>query len=130
MNNIMNWLKKTNVTYFLVSLLISLGAFLVNNNFRETFPRKLSESIFWLTIPIFVFSVINFFLKKIDILSSWVRFTNYYFIIALIIILLTPTSTHGLDFVPFVKETVTIALASTYSIISLFLIIYKSLKKE
>ena len=127
----MDWLKekKVNIIYLMVSFLITLASYLVNVNFRETFPRKFSESIFWLTVPILVFSVITFTLKK-SIFLSWARTTNYLFCIFIVIILFTPTSTHGLDFFPIVKETVTIVLAILYSVISLVLIIYKSFKKE
>jgi hypothetical protein len=130
MNNLLSWFreKKTNIICFVISFSISLGAYLANDFFRETLPRKFSESIFWLFAPVFIFSIVNFALKK-SIFLSWFKFTKYYLIIALIIIFLTPTSTHGLDFFPIVKETVTIVLASIYSGVSIFLITYKSLKK-
>ena len=127
----MGWIKekKINIIYLIASFLIVVTSFVVNVNFRETFSRKLSESIFWLTIPILVFSIITFMIKK-SVFLSWAKVTNYLFVVFVVIILLTPTSTHGLDFIPIVKETVTILLASLYSIISLFIILYKSLKKE
>ena len=127
----MSWLKdkKNNVLYLGISLILILVSYLVNDYFRETFPRKFSESIFWLTVPVFVFSIITFLVKR-DTFQSWTKLTNYLFSISIVIILLTPTSTHGLDFFPIVKETVTIFLAILYSIISLILIIFKSLKKD
>jgi len=120
--------KETNIKYFGFSTLVAVVAYLVNTNIVEDLPRKLSESIFWLVVPIIILSTIASVLKK-DTFLSWAKLTNYYFIISIIIILLTPTSTHGLDFVPIIKETMTIALASTYSVISLLLIVYKSFKK-
>ncbi|MDP2693239.1 MAG: hypothetical protein Q8O88_06445 [bacterium] len=122
--------KKENIIYLIVSFLVTLISYLVNINFREKLLTiALSESIFWLVVPILVFSIVTFATKK-DTFISWKKITNYFFIISVIIVLITPTSTHGLDFVPLVKETVTIVLASLYSIVSLILIFYKSLKKE
>jgi len=122
--------KNTQVCYVLIPLLIVVISYLINTNFRgKLLTIALSESFFWLTVPILFFSIVVFSLKE-STFKSWTKFTNYFFIISLVIILLTPTSTHGLDFVPLVKETVTIFLAILYSIISLVLIIYKSLKKE
>ena len=128
----MNWLleKKINSLYLGASFLVVVISYLVNTNFREKLLTiALSESIFWLVVPILVFSIITLATRK-DTFLSWKKFTNYFFIISVIIVLITPTSTHGLDFVPLVKETVTIALASLYSVISLIIIFYKSLKKE
>lgn len=127
----MNWIKekKINIMYVVISFLTVVLAYLVNTNFREDLPRKLSESIFWLVVPILFFSTITLVTKR-SVFSIWVKMTNYFFISSVVIILLTPTSTHGLDFLPVVKETVTIALAGLYSVISLILILYKSLKKD
>jgi hypothetical protein len=127
----MNFLieKKNNFVYVLSSFLFAIISYFVNVNYREDLPRKLSESLFWLVVPIFIFSIITLITRKF-IFLSWAKMTRYFFTISIIIILITPTSTHGLDFVPIVKETVTIVLASIYSVLSLFLIIYKSLKKE
>jgi len=110
--------------------MVIIVAYLVNTNFRDkSLTIALSESMFWLVIPILFFSIVTLVLRR-NIFLSWIKMTNYFFIISIVIILIIPTSTHGLDFFPLVKETMTIILASIYSIISLSLIIYKSLKKE
>lgn len=126
----MNWLieKKINIIYLISSILLVLVSYLINTNFRDDLPRKLSESIFWLVAPILIFSVLTFFIKKATF-SSWKNMTNYFFIFSIIIILITPTSTYGLNFSPITKETVTIILVGLYSFISLSLILYKSFKK-
>lgn len=121
--------KTKNIIYIVVSFLIVVSAYFVNINFKEDLPRKLSESVFWLVVPILIFSIITLMTKR-SVFSIWAKMTNYFFISSVVIVLLTPTSTHGLDFFPVVKETVTIALASSYSIISLILVLYKSFKKE
>ncbi len=132
MNKLLNWFldKKANTTYLGISCLVVIIAYLVNINFREkSLTIALSESIFWLTVPVLIFSVINLFFKG-SIFVSWAKFTKYFFIVSLAIILMTPTSTHGMDFLPIVKETVAVALAILYSVASLFLITYLSFRKE
>lgn len=126
----MNWLKekKVNFIYLISSISVVFISYFINTNFREDLPRKLSESVFWLVIPIVIFSIITLFTQKNTFLV-WKKITNYFFTVSIVIILFTPSSTHGLDFLPIVKETVTIVLASLYSIISLGLILYKSFKK-
>lgn len=128
----MNWAlnHKVNLKYSLLSALIVIFAFYININFRDrSITIELSESFFWLTVPILVFSIITLFLKA-EVFNSWIKFTKYYFIASVIIILITPTSSHGLDFFPIVKETVTIFLSALYSVISLFLIMSKFFKKS
>ncbi len=123
-------MKKINIIYSIISLLIIVASYFINSIFfRDAFLKKFSESIFWLTVPVLCFSLITIFLKT-STFNAWRKLTNYFYLISLLIILITPTSTHGLDFVPFVKETVTILLAIIYSVVSIFLIIFKSLKKE
>ncbi len=122
-------LKKNNIIIFLISLTLILLAYYINTNYRDDLPRKLSESIFWLTIPISFYGLITLFLRD-SVFRSWFKFTKYYFIISVLIVLIAPTSTHGLDFFPIVKETVTIFLSVLYSAISLILIIYKLIKND
>ena len=125
----MNNDKKAKIFYLTTSIFVIVISYIVNSNLRETLPRNLSESIFWLTVPVFIFSIITLFTKN-TAFQLWAKITNYLYIFFIFIILLTPTSTHGLDFLPIVKETVSIALAILYSIISLILILYKSFKKD
>ena len=128
----MNWLKKKkiNIIYVVIFSLAAVISYLVNVNLREKLlVITLSESFFWLAAFVLFFSITTLFFKR-SVFLSWVKITKYFLIISIIIILLTPTSTHGLDFFPIIKETVTIMLISLYSIISLFLIIYKSFQKQ
>lgn len=128
MNLLIN--KRVNIIYFVVSFLVVVMSYLVNINIREKLLIiALSESIFWLTVPILFFSIVTF-LTRNSIFLIWKKVTNYFLIISIVIVLFTPTSSHGLDFFPLVKETATIVLSSIYSIISLILIIYKSLKNK
>ena len=128
----MDWIKekKLNIIYLIVSFFLVVISYIVNVNLREKLLTiSLSESFFWLAMPVLIFSIITFMMKKNTFLI-WAKMTNYVFIISLVIVLLTPTSTHGLDFVPIIKETVSIGLAILYSIISLLLIFYKSLQNK
>ncbi len=126
----MNWSnKKVNILYFLSFLFVVVVMYLINDSTNTKFIKKLSESFFWLSVPVFISSLITLFLNE-RVFQSWKKFTNYFLVLSVIVILITPTSTHGMDFFPIIKETVTIALATVYSVISLILIVYKSLKKE
>ena len=128
----MYWIKekKINILYLIVSFFLVVISYIVNVNLREKLLTiALSESIFWLVVPVLVFSIVTFMMKK-STFSSWAKMTNYVLIISMVIVLLTPTSTHGLDFVPIIKETVSIALAILYSVISLLLVFYQFLKSR
>jgi hypothetical protein len=82
-----------------------------------------------MSFSVFIFSVIAVFIKE-NAYIAWKKFTKYFLIFSVLVILITPTSTHGMDFFPIVKETVTFALALIYAVISLPLIIYKSFKNN
>lgn len=119
--------KLKNRSYLVSSFVFLLLFLLINNQNYFINLRYIGKIFFWLCIPVFIFSLITFFLKD-GLYLSWRKFTNYFLIFSVLIILITPTSTHGLDFLPLVKETMTIALTIIYSIVSLILVIYKSFK--
>lgn len=125
----MNSLKKRKNVYFsIIYLLFLLLSYYVNINSNSTIIEKLSESLFWLSAPILFFSLINLFFRE-ETFISWSKFTIYYFIISVILVLISPNSTHGMDIYPATKENVTIVLSVMYSVFSLVLIAYKSFKK-
>ncbi len=80
-------------------------------------------------ISIFIFSLITLKLKE-STFKLWKIFSFWVIPIFLIIISLLPTRTHGLDVVSIVKGTAVLFLTILYSITSLLLIIYKSIRKE
>lgn len=80
-----------------------------------------------ITPSILFFSLINFFLSK-KVFYSWKKFTFYYILLYLIIILITPWYL-GDGFFNIQKFHISYLGAIIYSIISLILITYKSFKK-
>lgn len=84
---------------------------------------------FLLFVPMFIFSIITFKLKELTFIL-WRNFSIWAIPISLIVISFLPTNTHGLDFIPVTKGTVIFLLTILYSIISLALVIYKSLQNN
>jgi hypothetical protein len=123
-------MKTNRLKYSLIFLLVLVVSYYVNTNYRYyDIVGALSEFTFWMGFSIFILAVISVFIKE-NAYTSWKKFTNYFLVFAVLVILITPTSTHGMDFFPITKETVTIALSALYAVISLPLIIYKSFKKD
>ncbi len=119
--------KQINFLYLILSLIIIIVSYIVNLNFRDKLETiALSESFFWLLVPVFVFSSINMIFKKSHI-SNWIMFTKYYIPICAILVVITPTSTNGMDFIPLVKETLTITFSAFYSLTSFYLIFLKKI---
>lgn len=126
----MDWLnrKKKSLIYFLFFLLLVLVFYYFNSQRYLPDIRYISKILFWMAVPAFIFSLISVFLRE-EVTRSWRKFTNYFLPISIVVILLTPNSSHGMDILPLIKENVTILLVSVYSIVSLVLILYKSFKK-
>ncbi|KND48218.1 MAG: hypothetical protein AB201_01310 [Parcubacteria bacterium C7867-006] len=122
--------KKQSILYLVLSLLVLGISYYVNINMRDRLLTiALSKSVFWLAIPIMFFSLFSFFIRY-STFKSWSKFTLFYIVISILIVLISPNSTHGMDIYPATKENMTIVLASIYSVVSIILIIYKSFKKE
>jgi uncharacterized membrane protein YhaH (DUF805 family) len=84
-------------------------------------------NLFFIFIPIFIFSVINLKLNDLGF-RKWKKLTFIYLIIYLIIYFISPT--HGNGYIWLQRETISFFGSILYSIISLTLIIYKLFKKE
>lgn len=122
--------KKNNIFYLLFFVFFLALAYFINVNFRSKLLYiALSKSLFWLCVPIFIFSIFTLFMNS-SVFLAWRKFTNYYLIISIFIILITPTSTHGMDFLPIIKERVTILLAGIYSAFSFVVILYRYFKSK
>lgn len=138
MNKIIEWftLKK----FLFISLISVFLSFLF---FQRTFKHNVCGlgnydcydliNFIWLLfvflgslfLPIFI----NFFIKKDQVFKSWRKFTFIYLLVYLFFIILVPWD-WGDAYLPIYKGTVALALVVLYSIISLILIVHKSLKKE
>ncbi|OGI65644.1 hypothetical protein A3A95_01645 [Candidatus Nomurabacteria bacterium RIFCSPLOWO2_01_FULL_39_18] len=139
MSNLINWFtrKKLFVISFLGAVVFFVGNFVdisipVDVCYQEGFCGDISEALmvyFLIFLPFFIFSLITTKLKD-SIFFTWRNFSLWALPISFLFISFFPTFTHGMDFLPIIKGTVSYTLAIVYSIISLILIIYKSLKKE
>ena len=133
MNKIIEWFTKKNV---LVSSIVFLFLYIVSYynkilmlpNFYRDFccidDRKLN--LFFIFLPIFIFTIIFINLNK-RTFSSWKKFTLIYLVFYIIIYFLVPTQANG--YLWFQRETISFVGSIIYSLISLILIIFKSLKK-
>ncbi|MEK7471122.1 MAG: hypothetical protein AAB623_00535 [Patescibacteria group bacterium] len=84
-------------------------------------------NLFLIFIPIFIFTIIFSILSETKF-NVWKKFTFIYLFIYLFIYFIVPTQGNG--FIWFQRETISFFGSIIYSTISLFLIIYKSFKKE
>lgn len=130
------WFNKKHLTIlsFFFSLVFIVSYFIHSADFCywRQYCSLVSEIFTLYSLPfisVFFFSLITFKLKE-PTFNLWKNFSMWAIPISLIIITFLPMRTHGLDFVPVVKGTVILFLTILYSIISLILIFYKSLKKE
>lgn len=115
----------------ILPIVFSLGmiviAYFFNENFRYLISKDTSESIFWITVPIFVFSIIVFFLNT-SMWNLWFKFSLFFYAFALIISFFPLSTTR--DFAPSIQEIFIYIFSILYTIISIILIIYKSIKKS
>lgn len=88
---------------------------------------RLSALASLIFVPILFFALVSFMLEKQEIFASWIKFTAYFFIVNLLLVIVTPWY-WGDGFMNIQKETNTIGLAVLYAVISLVLISYKSYK--
>lgn len=134
MQNFLN--RISNKRAFLVSVIMVLLYFVsyfnkvlelpsVYRNFCCADDRKLN--LFLIFIPIFLFSFILFKLNS-SVFEKWKKFTLIYLFIYIVIYLLSPTQGDG--FIWFQRETVSLFGSVIYLVLSLLLILYKSLRKD
>lgn len=125
----MNLIKNKSLIFVIFFLISGILAFYINDITYVKTTKKLSEFVFWMSVPAFIFSVISLFVRE-EVARKWRKFSNYFLLASVVIILLTPNSSHGMDIYPLIKENVTIALATLYSTISLLLVLYTSFRKS
>jgi hypothetical protein len=137
MNKFFGWFTKKKI--FIISLLgiliqgfsrfsIDLGicSYYLSDCGKFSYIIVIFSFIF---IPVFIFSLLTLKLKE-HIFNFWRNFSIFIILMFFVVINFLPLNTHGLDFFPITKGTVMFFFTIIYSIISLILIIYKSLKKE
>lgn len=128
-------MKKNRLIYGSIFLLVIIISYFINSNYYYyDFVRKFSEFTFWMSFSVFIFSVITVFIKE-NAHVSWRKFTKWFLVIAVLVILITPNSGNsggslGMNIYAIDKELVTFLLSGLYAVISLPLIIYKSFKNE
>ena len=134
MNNLLNWFTKKRLIYgFLIMVFVYIISYFNRALELPYFFRSFccvddrTLNLFLIFIPVFIFSVIFIHFDEVKF-KSWEKFTFVYLLIYLLIYLLSPTQGNG--YIWFQREMISFLGSIFYSIISLFLIIYKSLKKE
>ena len=81
------------------------------------------ETIFLLSIPVFVFSSITYWMKG-EVYRAWFRFARWWIPLSIILIFLSPE--YSSDWIlPIVKGTVAFAMSALFVIIYTILIIWK-----
>lgn len=125
--------------FFIILGIVSLVLFLVflqdkNTNFLCSIKNyecynlvDFISLILVFFISLFIPSLISFLSNKKEVFNFWRKTVPIYSLIYLVIVIFLPWNSG--DFIPIDKWEVSIFLAIFYSIISLFLIIYKSLKE-
>ncbi len=137
MENMMNWFTRKKVLVIsLVAVIIQFTSrFSVDFGICSNYSSQCGDYSYLLVIftyifiATFIFSLITFKLNGPSFIF-WRNFSILWVSFSLIIITFLPTLTHGLDFFPITKGSAMFFLTILYSVISLILILYKSLKKD
>src|SRR3989344_6661834 len=133
MNNVVNWFSRKRLVF--ISLMAVLVYFISYFNEVLNLPLFYDDfccvddrifNLFAIFIPIFIFTIIFINLNEIKF-TRWKKFTLIYLIIYLIIYFIVPTQGDG--YIWFQKETVSFFGSILFLIVSLILILYKSLIK-
>lgn len=134
MNKIIEWFTKKKVLVLSIfgSLVFGATLFYIENFYlKGNYSCGKYCDIFWIYslifVPILIFSAITYKMKS-KIFDSWIKFTFWFFVFSFLVLLLVPFKCDV--YFRICKESLTWFSTILYSIISLILIIYKSLKKE
>lgn len=136
MNEILYWFNKKKflgLSFF--GFFIFLFSYILLTNSDFCFYKEscyiITESFAVYTmlfISMFLFSLLTFKLKQ-ETYNAWRNFSFFYLLVFLILLSFIPMRTHGLDYLPITKGLVSFLLSIIYSIVSLFIVIYHSIKK-
>ena len=125
-------LSKKNILFSSFSLsLVFLGTLYYIENVCRSGSFRCSSlyEIVWMVsgifLPIFISSCILYFIKD-EIFYTWKTFTEKYIIVYLLILIISPSITDA--YIPISKETMSLLFSVVYFLLSLILIIYKSIK--
>ncbi len=132
---ILNWFTKKSflITSFVLILVFSI-TYLFNyysvSCYRQMTCSFLVDMLIFYTfifIPVFVFALITFFMKQ-GVFNAWRNFSIFAVVISLVAISFLPSHSYGLDILPLTKGTGVFLLSIAYSVISLFIIIFKAIQ--
>lgn len=134
MTSLINWFTKKKIIIFSFFVTVTFFLFYYLNTVsscrHEKYCSSITEYVVIYLLPfisVFIISLIVFRLQE-PVFSSWKNFSMWVIPFVIVIITIFPTRTHGLDFFPIIKGTVSVVLSIIYLAISVILIIYKSLK--
>lgn len=101
---------------------LAVGSMIVDFGFYKNFPDIFSYAM--LFVPIFIFSIITYFLNE-QIFLAWRKFTLWWFLISFVLILIVPSED---NFFGNIKEITALFSVGGYTLFSTILILYKSYK--
>ncbi len=131
MNKFIDWFTRKRLLFvsFIFSILIFPAIYLADKS-KSFRIENIYEGLIYILvffIPVLIFTFINMFLKD-QTFYSWKRITLIYLLIYSFGVIITPS--HCDTYFRLCKETIFFFLIPLYIIISIILIVYKSLKKE
>lgn len=126
------WILTVSVITSLISLILALpenfglcskNDIVCLHNYIDNF-NEIIQVIFIFSIPIIIVSFILLFLRE-QVFNTWLKFSIIFLLIAIVLIAMAPTVNGTL--IGFDKETTTLWLATIFMIVSLLIVVIKSL---
>ena len=133
MGKTIEWFTKSKLMIFSLCIVVIFSIFYYINMLsscrHEKYCSLITELVVVFSLPlvsVFVFSVITYKLKE-STFNLWKKFSIWAIPFIIIIVSFLPTHASNWDYFNIAKDTVMLFFVAFYSIISLILIIYKSL---
>ena len=129
MSNILNWFSKTKLlvlSFVLGGLAIFLGFISSTKQCFLGYKQSIAYTLL-IFVPVFLLAIFFYFSRESSF-ASWRKFLGWWIPISLILVILSPHSPADLS--PIYKKTVVLFMGGGLVVVSLFLLIFKSLKKE
>ncbi len=85
------------------------------------------ETMLFPLLPVFLFSLITYKMRD-EVFQTWIKFTKWFIPLSMFLILITPTANGGYFVSLWDNQMTAIFTSFLYTLLSLILIIYKSIK--
>ncbi len=120
------------ISLFNIALVIMRDLYFCTYDFYENCIMigygEFLSGLFWISISIFLTSIFTFFISD-KIFKKWLKFTFWWFLVAIIWIAISPDSVNFLA-IPATKENVSIWMSVGFVIISIIMFIWMSIKEK